>query len=152
MLGIGTLVSLFTAVLATQAALGTMSRTRVVSHPAMLGASPRRGQGWRFDFMGASRWFFSLSGTILLVGALAIGGKGLNFGIDFKSGSRVKAAFVQPTSENKIAAVMSAAGDHNAEIQKNFEQSLKPDSWGGLGASPWYLSLQARLHPDSAAR
>ena len=36
--------------------------------------------------MGASKWFFSLSGTILLIGALAIGGKGLNFGIDFKSG------------------------------------------------------------------
>ena len=35
--------------------------------------------------MGASKWFFSLSGTILLIGALAIGGKGLNFGIDFKS-------------------------------------------------------------------
>ena len=47
-------------------------------------ASP--APGWTFDFMGASKWFFSLSGTILLIGALAIGGKGLNFGIDFKSG------------------------------------------------------------------
>ena len=42
MLGIGTLVSLFTAVLATQAALGVMSRSRLVTHPAALGA-PRRG-------------------------------------------------------------------------------------------------------------
>ena len=40
--------------------------------------------------MGASQWFFSLSGTILLIGALAIGGKGLNFGIDFKSGTRIQ--------------------------------------------------------------
>ena len=32
-LGIGTLVSLFTAVLATQAALGAMSRSRLVSPP-----------------------------------------------------------------------------------------------------------------------
>ena len=75
MLGIGTLVSLFTAVLATQAALGAMSRSRFVSHPAALGAA-RRGGGWTFDFMGASKWFFSMSGTILLIGALAIGGKG----------------------------------------------------------------------------
>src|SRR5437764_1554290 len=110
MLGIGTLVSLFTAVLATQAALGTMSRTRVVSHPAMLGASPRRGQGWRFDFMGASKWFFSLSGTILLVGALAIGGKGLNFGISFKSGTRIQTAFIKPVSEGQVASAMAAAG------------------------------------------
>ena len=74
-LGIGTLVSLFTAVLATQAALGAMSRSRLVSHPSALGAGKRR-KGWTFDFMGASKWFFSMSGTILLIGALAIGGKG----------------------------------------------------------------------------
>ena len=93
-LGIGTLVSLFTAVLATQAALGAMGRSRFVTHPAALGATQRRGKGWTFDFMGASKWFFSLSGTILLIGALAIGGKGLNFGIDFKSGTRIQTAFV----------------------------------------------------------
>ena len=93
-LGIGTLLTLFTAVLATQAALGAMSRSPLVSHPAALGAA-RRGKGWTFDFMGASKWFFSLSGTILLVGALAIGGKGLNFGIDFKSGTRIQTAFVK---------------------------------------------------------
>src|SRR5439155_12507334 len=75
-LGIGTLVSLFTAVLATQAALGAMGRSRLVARPSALGAGRSR-RGWTFDFMGASKWFFSLSGTILLVGALAIGGKGL---------------------------------------------------------------------------
>jgi SecD/SecF fusion protein len=117
MLGIGTLVSLFTAVLATQAALGVMSRSRFVSHPAALGA-PRRGKGWTFDFMGASKWFFSMSGTILLVGALAIGGKGLNFGIDFKSGTRIQTAFIRPASEAEVANVMSAAGYANAEVQK----------------------------------
>ena len=100
MLGIGTLVSLFTAVLATQAALGVMSRSRLVTHPAALGAA-RRGRGWTFDFMGASKWFFSLSGTILLIGALAIGGKGLNFGIDFKSGTRIQTAFIKPVSESR---------------------------------------------------
>ena len=42
-LGIGTLVSLFTAVLATQAALGAMGRSQLVSHPAALGArAPRQ--------------------------------------------------------------------------------------------------------------
>jgi len=30
-------------------------------------------------------------------------------------------------------------------IQKNFEDSHKPDSWGGLAATPWYLALQAGL-------
>src|SRR6185437_1011808 len=122
-LGIGTLVSLFTAVLATQAALGAMSRSKLVTHPAALGAT-RRGGGWTFDFMGASRWFFSLSGVILLVGALAIGGKGLNFGIDFKSGTRIQTAFVQPVSESQITAVMKGAGYGNAEVQKFNNKSI----------------------------
>jgi SecD/SecF fusion protein len=126
-LGIGTLVSLFTAVLATRAALGVMGQSRVVTHPAMLGAASR-GKQWRFDFMGASRWFFSLSGTILLIGAIAIGAKGLNLGIAFKSGTRIAASFVQPVSENQIAEIMSAAGDHNAQIQK-----IKDASVGGAG-------------------
>jgi SecD/SecF fusion protein len=116
-LGIGTLVSLFTAVLATQAALGTMSRSRFVTHPAALGAA-RRGRGWTFDFMGASKWFFSLSGTILLVGALAIGGKGLNFGIDFTGGTRIETGFVKPVTESEVAKAMTAAGYGNAEVQQ----------------------------------
>jgi SecD/SecF fusion protein len=127
MLGIGTLVSLFTAVLATQAALGAMGHSRVVSHPSALGAA-RRGRGWTFDFMGASKWFFSLSGTILLVGALAIGGKGLNFGISFKSGTRIQTAFIKPVSESQVAAVMSAAGYGNAQVQKFTNKSI-----GGSG-------------------
>jgi SecD/SecF fusion protein len=126
-LGIGTLLTLFTAVLATQAALGAMGRSRLVSHPSALGAA-RRGRGWTFDFMGASKWFFSLSGCILLIGALAIGGKGLNFGIDFKSGTRIQTAFIKPVSESQVAAVMKSAGFANAEVQKFTNKSI-----GGTG-------------------
>jgi SecD/SecF fusion protein len=137
-LGIGTLVSLFTAVLATQAALGAMGRSKLVTHPAALGTS-RRGKGWTFDFMGASKWFFSLSGTILLVGAIAIGGNGLNFGIDFKSGTRIQTAFVKPVSETQIEAVMKSAGYGNAEIQKFNNKSI-----GGTG----YQISTKTLKPD----
>jgi SecD/SecF fusion protein len=126
-LGIGTLLTLFTAVLATQAALGAMGRSRLVSHPSALGAA-RRGRGWTFDFMGASKWFFSLSGCILLIGALAIGGKGLNFGIDFKSGTRIQTAFVKSVSEGQVAEVMKSAGYPNAEVQKFTNKSI-----GGTG-------------------
>src|SRR6202011_1637499 len=137
-LGIGTLVSLFTAVLATQAALGAMGRSRLVSHPSALGAA-RRGKGWTFDFMGASKWFFSLSGTILLVRALAIGGKGLNFGISFKSGTRIQTAFVKPVSENQVAAAMSAAGYGNALVQKVTNKNI--------GGSGFQISTRT-LRPD----
>jgi SecD/SecF fusion protein len=141
-LGIGTMLTLFTAVLATQAALGAMSRSRAVSHPAMLGAA-RRGEGWTFDFMGASKWFFSLSGTILLVGALAIGGKGLNFGIDFKSGTRIQTAFIKPVSEAQVAEEMANAGFKNAEVQKFTNQSV--------GGSGYQISTKT-LGPEAVKR
>jgi SecD/SecF fusion protein len=109
-LGVGTGVSLFTAVMATQAILGAMGRSRIIGHPTALGAGPQRRR-WTFDFMGASKWFFSFSGCILLIGALAIGGKGLNFGIDFESGTRIKTGFVKPANENQIRDFLSTAGD-----------------------------------------
>ena len=96
-LGIGTIVSLFTAVMATQAILMTMGNSRAISRPSALGAGGKK-RAWRFDFMGASRYFFSMSGVILLIGALAIGGKGLNLGIDFTSGTRITVGLVQPAT------------------------------------------------------
>jgi SecD/SecF fusion protein len=117
-LGIGTIVSLFTAVMATQAILGTMGRARVISRRSALGAG-NEAHAWRFDFMGASRWFFSMSGAILLIGALAIGGRGLHFGIDFKSGTRITTAVNQAAAnEDQVRSVMSAAGYADAKIQK----------------------------------
>ncbi len=141
-LGIGTLLTLFTAVLATQAALGAMGRSRAVSHPALLGAG-KRNRKWTFDFMGASRWFFSLSGVILMIGALAIGGRGINFGIDFKSGTRIQTAFVKPVSENQIQTVMSSAGYPNAEIQK-FTST-------GIGGQGYQISLK-KLRPEQVQK
>ncbi len=138
-LGIGTMLTLFTAVLATRAALGTMGRSRLMSRPSALGAA-RRGRGWTFDFMGASKWFFSLSGCILLIGALAIGGRGLNFGIDFKSGTRIQTAFVKPVSPAQVSAVMSAEGYPNAQVQKYSSK--------GVGGSGYQISTE-KLKPTA---
>jgi len=123
MLGVGTLVSLFTAVMATQAILATLGRSRVFSNPAAVGAH-LAGKRWRFDFMGNSKWFFSMSGAILLIGALAIGGKGLNFGIDFTSGTRITTALVQPASENAIRSVLQSNGITDASIQRIQNKAL----------------------------
>jgi SecD/SecF fusion protein len=118
-LGIGTVVSFLTAVLLTQAVLGAMGRTRLISHPTALGAGKRSHHWWEhFDFMGASKWFFSASGVILIIGALAIGGKGLNFGIDFESGTRIKTALVRSADEDGVRSVLSQAGFGDAEIQR----------------------------------
>ena len=116
-LGIGTITSLFTAVLATQAVLATLGRSKLMASPSALGAGSSKRR-ISFDFMGSSRWFFSMSGVILLVGALAVGGKGLNLGIDFKSGTRITASFKKATNETAIRDVLSPLGLGDAKIQK----------------------------------
>jgi SecD/SecF fusion protein len=115
-LGIGTIVSLFTAVMATQAILSTLGRSQILDRPSALGAGEQRVR-WRLDFMGASKWFFSMSGAILLIGALAIGGKGLNFGIDFTSGTRITTAVEQPIDEQQVRDVLDGVGAAEAKIQ-----------------------------------
>jgi SecD/SecF fusion protein len=142
-LGIGVIVSLFTAVMATQAILMSMGSSRAISHPSALGVSGKKRQ-WRFDFMGASRYFFSMSGLILLIGALAIGSKGLNLGIDFTSGTRISTGLVKPASEAQVRSVVSAAGAANPQVQK-----VSGDK--SLGANAFQISAK-QLQPTAVAQ
>ncbi len=116
-LGVGTLTSLLTAVVFTQALLGTMSNSKLLKSRGALGAGGE-GQRWHFDFMGASRWFFTFSGIILLIGAVALSTKELNFGIDFESGTRITAALEKPTDESQVHESLEEAGVKNAEVQQ----------------------------------
>jgi SecD/SecF fusion protein len=137
-LGIGTFVSLFTAVMATQAILMTMGNSRVLHSPSALGAGGQK-RPWRFDFMGASKYFFSMSGVILLIGALAVGGKGLNLGIDFTSGTRITASLSQPATAPQVSTVISNAGATEPTVQKV--------SNPGLGNSVFQISAN-QLQPN----
>jgi SecD/SecF fusion protein len=114
-LAVGVILSMFTAVLATQAILYSLRGTRVLRSRAALGA--RDSKPVRFDFMGKSRWFFSVSGVILLVCALAIAINGLNFGIDFEGGTRITASLEQPASIDQVRDALGPVGLGDAEIQ-----------------------------------
>src|SRR5215208_3913066 len=114
-LGVGTLVSLFTAVLATSAMLGSLGRTRLLRSRHALGAGGE-GRPWRFDFMGASKWFFSMSGVILAAGAIAIAGLGINFGIDFEGGTRIQTPLERPASVDQVRRALPP-GLRDAKVQ-----------------------------------
>jgi SecD/SecF fusion protein len=122
-LGVGTIVSLLTAVVFTQALLLSMSRSRLLRSPSVLGASGQRVR-WHFDFMGSSRWFFSLSGTILIIGALALATQQLNFGIDFKAGTRITAALVKSTNEEGVREALEKVGVEGQEVQQVSDPEL----------------------------
>ena len=121
-LGVGTLTSMFTAVLFTSALMGSLSRTRLLNSRFALGAQGE-GRPWTFDFMGKSKWFFSMSGVILLIGALAIAGKGINFGIDFESGTRIKTPIEQAASTEDVRDALPS-DLQDAEVQEVEEPEL----------------------------
>src|SRR4029077_4397054 len=104
-LGIGTIASLFTAVLFTQAFLGLFGRAHFLRSPAVLGARKQRFK-WRFDFTRASKFFFSMSGMILLIGAISFATLQLNLGLDFKSGSRVTVGLQHPATVEQVRSAL----------------------------------------------
>jgi SecD/SecF fusion protein len=74
--------------------------------------------------MGASKYFFSMSGCILLIGALAIGGKGLNLGIDFTSGTRITASVANPATQKEVQSILGKLGASDAQVQQVSNKSL----------------------------
>jgi SecD/SecF fusion protein len=122
-LGVGTLVSLLTAVLATSAILGSMGRSRLLASRHAIGV--REGaREWRIDFTGLSKWFFSMSGVILLAGALAIAGLGINFGIDFESGTRITTPIERKASVDQVRDALRPLGYADAKIQEVTDPDL----------------------------
>jgi len=119
MLGVGTLVSLFTAVVFTQALLAVFGRGRLLSSGRLLGAGSEEDRvRWHFDFVGAGRWFFSISGAILVVGALSLAANQLNFGIDFESGTRLNFAPERSVSVEELRDQLDGEGLEGAEVQE----------------------------------
>jgi SecD/SecF fusion protein len=114
-LGVGVMLSLLTAVVATQAILYSLRGTRLLQSKSALGA--RDSKPIRFDFIGKSKWFFSMSGMILLVCAIAMSVQGLNFGIDFEGGTRITAALEKPATVTQVKDLVAAQGLGDAEVQ-----------------------------------
>ncbi len=125
-LGVGTLVSLLTAVVFTQALLGLLSNTKAFRSGRLLGNIEGK-QRWNFDFMGRAKTMFAVSAVILAIGGLALATKGLNFGIDFESGTRVEVSLDRPTTAEQLREVVAPAGLGDAEIQKVDNPALGRD-------------------------
>jgi len=70
------------------------------------------------DWMGKAKYFFALSGILLLAGWTSIFfGSGIRYGIDFKGGTNVDVRFAQPPNLDKLRSGLTAQGLGNTEIQ-----------------------------------
>jgi preprotein translocase subunit SecF len=70
------------------------------------------------DWMGKAKYFYALSGILLLAGwASILFGSGIRYGIDFKGGTNVDVRFAQPPNLDKLRSGLAAQGIGNTEIQ-----------------------------------
>ncbi|HEY1472164.1 MAG TPA: protein translocase subunit SecF, partial [Candidatus Acidoferrum sp.] len=70
------------------------------------------------DWMGKAKYFFLLSGTLLVIGWAAIFLKGgIKYGIDFRGGTNVDVIFAQPPNLDQLRKGLQAQGLGNTEMQ-----------------------------------
>ncbi len=70
------------------------------------------------DWMGKAKYFYALSGILLIAGWTSIFMQGgLRYSIDFKGGTNVDVRFAQPPDIDKIRKGLTARGLANNEIQ-----------------------------------
>src|SRR5579864_968151 len=70
------------------------------------------------DWMGKAKYFYALSGILLLAGIISVVQQGgLRYGIDFKGGTNVDVRFAQPPNVDRLRQGLAAQGIGNTEIQ-----------------------------------
>jgi SecD/SecF fusion protein len=117
MLLIGVITSIFTAVVFTRAMLGVLGGFEFMTSRWVLG-SIGTGDRWkRIDFIGRKRFWFSISAVILIIGAVSLGVKGLNRGIDFTGGSKLTFVTPKPESVGTATNIVTSAGIKAPQVQ-----------------------------------
>jgi SecD/SecF fusion protein len=142
MLLIGTVISLVTAVAATRAMLGLLAGFRWFSNPRFMGAQGQQTAKWlQIDFMRRRYLWFAISGLVVVLGAAALGIRGLNLGIDFKGGSQLTFKTPVAHTTGDIRGVMDTQGFGDAVIQGR-----------GPSTNSAYKSFQIRTKALSGAQ
>jgi SecD/SecF fusion protein len=124
MLLIGTVISLLTAVAATRAMLGLLAGFSWFNNPRFMGAHGTQGMKFlHIDYIGRRHLWFAVSGVIVLIGAVSLGVRGLNLGIDFKGGTQITFQTPTPQPISKVRDQMKAVGHADAVVQGRGSQT-----------------------------
>ncbi len=80
---------------------------------------------YSFDYMGHKKWWFTISAIIIVAGLISLfargGGnpvKGLNYGLEFKEGTRISVAFEKQPSLAEVRQTVADAGYADAQLQE----------------------------------
>lgn len=135
-LGVGTIVSLLTAVAATRAMLGLLAGFKFAQSPSFMGATASEIPRWQqIDVVTRRHLYFIISLVAVGLSVLAIIFQGLNLGIDFKGGVQVQFATPKPTSLALVRKTAANVGAGDAVIQGRGKQT----------GSDSYTNFQIRL-------
>ena len=119
MLLIGTMISLLTAVAATRALLHLLSGFRWFDNPRFMGAQGQQTAKWlQIDFMKRRKLWFAMSGLIIIAGAVSLGVRGLNLGIDFKGGAQITLQHAQGATRRPRSATSRRKWDRRTRSSR----------------------------------
>jgi preprotein translocase subunit SecF len=98
------------------------------------------------DWMCKAKYFYALSGILLLAGVISlIQQGGLRYGIDFKGGTNVDVRFAQPPNIDEIRKGLSAQGLGNSEIQ-----SISSSGIASSNSNEVLIFVEQKLQGDQA--
>jgi preprotein translocase subunit SecF len=98
------------------------------------------------DWMGKAKYFYALSGILLLAGLISWVQKGgLRYGIDFKGGTNVDVRFAQAADIDQIRKGLSSQGLGNSEIQ-----GISSSGIAGSNSNEVLIFVEQKVQGDQA--
>src|SRR6266702_8587070 len=95
-----------------------LSGFRWFDNPRFMGAHGQQTAKWlQIDFMRRRYVWFAMSGVILIAGAVSLGVRGLNLGIDFKGGAQVTFSTHKGYTTDAISKIAGQINQKDAVVQ-----------------------------------
>ena len=76
------------------------------------------------DFVGKRRWFFLISGILIVIGIISLAVFGLKWGVDFSSGTAITLQFENPVELAELRQELADLGYDTATIQSAGEEQF----------------------------
>lgn len=137
---LGTLLSIFTAVVITQLFVSVIAENKTFGHPKYFGikadGTPRMRLKHQFDFIKNRKKFYAISLAVFLIGVACAGFKGFQFGIDFTGGTTIQLDMGEKVDLEEVKDTIASydldptivyAGENNDQIVIRTIKDLKAD-------------------------
>lgn len=137
---LGTVLSIFTAVVITQLFVSVIAENKTFGQPKYFGmksdGTPRMFIKHQFNFIKNRKKFYAISLVVFLIGIGCAGFKGLQFGIDFTGGTTIQLDMGEQVDIDEVKDTIASyeldptivyAGEENDQIVIRTIKDLKSD-------------------------